>query len=160
MRSLRAVAVVSVFALAGVLAAATAGGADGRAGTGSLQPPIEAARSGPCLADPGFMRRNHPDLLRHRRDETVHLGARDARTGLKACVGCHASTGTGSVASARTDFCVSCHSYAAVQVDCFECHASRPEATAVIAPDALHAGGAEAGPGSPLHQASRGEVAP
>ena len=33
---------------------------------------------------------------------------------------------TGSVAAAPTNFCVSCHSYAAVKLDCFECHASKP----------------------------------
>jgi hypothetical protein len=34
------------------------------------------------------------------------------------------------VAAARTDFCVSCHAYAAVKIDCFECHASKPKQTA------------------------------
>jgi hypothetical protein len=27
----------------------------------------------------------------------------------------------------KDHFCASCHSYAAVRVDCFECHASTPE---------------------------------
>jgi hypothetical protein len=30
--------------------------------------------------------------------------------------------------SSPQHFCRSCHDYAAVKVDCFECHASRPEA--------------------------------
>ena len=76
------------------------------------------------------MRRNHMDLLRHQRNETVHLGVRDARASLKGCIACHASPQTGSVALAQTDFCVGCHSYAAVQLDCFECHASKPQGVA------------------------------
>lgn len=123
---LRVAAAAGVLALAALASAAGAGGADGKAAT--LLPAIEAARRGPCIADPAFMRRNHPDLLRHQRDETVHLGIRDPRAGLKGCIGCHASVETGSVALAKTDFCVSCHSYAAVKIDCFECHASKPQA--------------------------------
>ena len=72
------------------------------------------------------MRRSHMDMLKHQRDDTVHGGIRGAKVSLKACVECHASRETRSVAAARTDFCVSCHSYAAVKIDCFECHASRP----------------------------------
>jgi hypothetical protein len=130
MRVLRSAAVVSAFALAGLLSAASAGGADGKPVASLLQPVIEAARGGECVADPAFMRRNHPDLLKHQRNETVHLGVRDARASLKGCIGCHASTETSSVAVGKNDFCVSCHSFAAVQVDCFECHASKPQGAA------------------------------
>ena len=100
--------------------------------SGVPAPSIERARGEPCVADPAFMRRNHMDLLRHQRSETVHQGVRDPRASLKGCIACHASTATGSVALAKTDFCVSCHSYAAVTVDCFECHASKPQATAFV----------------------------
>jgi hypothetical protein len=34
------------------------------------------------------------------------------------------------VAAAPGDFCVSCHTYAAVRIDCFECHASKAVAQA------------------------------
>jgi|PlaIllAssembly_1097288.scaffolds.fasta_scaffold380885_2 hypothetical protein len=90
------------------------------------KPVIEPARGQACVADPAFMRRNHMQLLKHQRDETVHLGVRDARASLKGCIECHASSSSGSVAQAPGDFCVSCHSFAAVKIDCFECHASRP----------------------------------
>ena len=33
-----------------------------------------------------------------------------------------------SVAASDTNFCVSCHAYAAVKIDCFECHATKPQA--------------------------------
>ena len=92
-------------------------------------PMIERATPGTtCVADPAVMRRTHMTLLRHQRDETVHRGVREARDSLQGCIGCHASASTGSVAQAQTDFCVGCHRYAAVQIDCFECHASRPRA--------------------------------
>jgi hypothetical protein len=92
------------------------------------QPPIEKARAGTqCIADPATMRREHPSMLEHQRDETVHGGVRGAKASLKACIECHASPATRSVAKAPGDFCVSCHSYAAVRVDCFECHASVPQ---------------------------------
>lgn len=90
------------------------------------QPVIEPARGGQCVEDPAFMRRNHMQLLKHQRDETVHGGVRAAKYSLKACIDCHASKATGSVTVANTNFCQSCHSYAAVKIDCFECHASKP----------------------------------
>jgi hypothetical protein len=98
------------------------------------QPVIERGRGAQCVAEPAFMRRNHMDLLKHQRDETVHRGVRDARASLKGCIECHASAQTGSVARAKTDFCVSCHSYAAVKLDCFECHASKPQKSTAFHP--------------------------
>jgi hypothetical protein len=102
-----------------------------RAPGGGLLPAIEPARGGECVADPATMRREHMALLRHQRDDTVRGGVRGAKASLKGCVECHASAATGSVAAAGGDFCVSCHAYAAVKIDCFECHASRPAAARV-----------------------------
>jgi hypothetical protein len=113
--------------------AATAVTASGQ----GLGPVIEPARGAQCVADPAFMRRNHMDLLKHQRNETVHMGVRDARASLKGCIECHASQASGSVAAAKTDFCVSCHSYAAVKVDCFECHSSKFQAVGLAPLDAL-----------------------
>ena len=89
-------------------------------------PVIERAQAGPCVGEPAFMRRNHMDLLRHQRDDTVHAGARSGAFSLQGCIQCHASRQTASVAKGETNFCVSCHSYAAVKIDCFECHAAQP----------------------------------
>jgi hypothetical protein len=69
-------------------------------------------------------------FLEHQRDATVHGGIRGARHSLKGCIDCHAGAASGSVAQTAGDFCVSCHRYAAVKVDCFECHSSRPQQTA------------------------------
>jgi predicted CXXCH cytochrome family protein len=95
------------------------------------QPVIEPARAGTqCLADPATMRREHPAMLEHQRDQTVHGGIRGAKASLKACIACHASPTTGSVAKSETNFCISCHSYTAVRIDCFGCHATQPQPTA------------------------------
>ncbi len=98
-------------------------------------PSISPARAGTsCVADPATMRRQHMSMLRHQRDATVHGGIRGTSHSLKGCIDCHASPVTGSVAKAPGDFCVSCHSYASVQIDCFECHNSRPaSATGALA---------------------------
>jgi hypothetical protein len=127
MRGLRVAAATGAFALAALLPAASAGSADAKPGVTTLQPAIQAALRGPCVAEPAFMRRKHPDLLKHQRNQTVHLGVRDTRASLKGCIACHASSTTGSVAVAQSDFCVACHSYAAVRVDCFECHSSHAQ---------------------------------
>jgi hypothetical protein len=90
------------------------------------KPVIEKAKSGPCIAPPEVMRREHPDMLKHQRVKTVHEGLVEQKVSLEKCVACHASKQTGSVAASPQDFCESCHAYAGVRLDCFECHASRP----------------------------------
>ena len=91
------------------------------------RPVIEPAGAvTPCVADPAFMRRNHMELLKHQRDDTMHGGIRGAKYSLKACIECHASPSHQQRHRRRANFCVSCHSYAAVKIDCFECHATQP----------------------------------
>ena len=86
------------------------------------QPVIAPARAGTqCVADPATMRRDHPVMLKHQRDRTMRQGLREPRFSLKNCVDCHASRETGSVLG-KDGFCSSCHEYAAVSIDCFECH--------------------------------------
>jgi predicted CXXCH cytochrome family protein len=106
--------------LAGCLQPAFAG--EGR----TPRPVVEKATAGTsCVAPPEVMRRSHMDFLKHQRDDTVHGGIRGAKFSLKGCIECHASTQTGSVNQAETNFCVSCHSYAAVKIDCFGCHTGK-----------------------------------
>ena len=78
-----------------------------------------------CVEDTPFMRRNHMELLKHQRDRTVREGIRTTQHSLANCVGCHASRKTGRVTGSE-GFCQSCHSYAGVKLDCFECHADKP----------------------------------
>jgi [DsrC]-trisulfide reductase subunit J len=114
-----------VFGVLLVAAAAVAADPAGR----TPRPVVErAVKGGQCVADPALMRRNHMEMLKHQRDDTVRAGVRAGPFSLKACIECHASRETGSVAKGETNFCISCHSYAAVQIDCFECHASKPPA--------------------------------
>lgn len=114
-------------ALALVLLIAAGAAMAGEPAGRTPRPAIEPAKAGTqCVAAPAVMRREHPQRLKHQRDLTVQRGVRQGRDSLQGCVECHASAATGSVAQAKTDFCSSCHGYAAVQVDCFECHASKP----------------------------------
>jgi hypothetical protein len=101
------------------------------AASASVGVQVEKATQGErCVADTATMRRDHMRMLRHQRDDTVRAGIRGTQFSLKGCIDCHASVKTGSVAAAPSDFCVACHAYAAVTIDCFECHASRPAAKA------------------------------
>jgi len=90
------------------------------------KPVIDIARPGKCVEDTATMRREHPDMLKHQRDLTMHEGIRTRAHSLKECVACHASTKTGSVLGDK-GFCQSCHEYASVRIDCFSCHASKPK---------------------------------
>jgi len=90
------------------------------------KPVIDIDTPGKCVEDTATMRREHPDMLKHQRDLTLHEGIRTRTHSLKECVGCHASRKTGSVLG-ENGFCQSCHNYASVKIDCFSCHASRPK---------------------------------
>jgi hypothetical protein len=115
-------------AAAAALAAADAAGAAGRVPL----PALEAGAGERCVEDTAYMRRNHMDLLKHQRDRTVREGIRTTRHSLANCVTCHAGRKTGRV-TGPDGFCQSCHGYAGVALDCFECHADRPQ-TALAAP--------------------------
>jgi hypothetical protein len=84
-------------------------------------PRVKIERGEACVAPSAQMRRDHMKLLLHQRDLTVRQGLREPRFSLKNCVDCHASRATGSVLG-KDGFCSSCHEYAAVSIDCFECH--------------------------------------
>jgi hypothetical protein len=76
-----------------------------------------------CVAPAEDMRRNHMQMLFQQRDRTLRQGVRESRFGLKGCVECHAGRASGSVLG-KDGFCSSCHSYASVKIDCFECHSA------------------------------------
>lgn len=100
------------------------------AGNGGLLPVIPMGQGDSCVEDTDFMRRNHMDLLQHQRDETMKEGIRGKPYSLKECLSCHAVNGPDAIpvtVASPQHFCRSCHDYAAVSIDCFQCHASRPE---------------------------------
>ncbi len=118
--SLLAVAVIWVPALA-------------RAGDSLLPDVPEAQRrvseTQGCVEPTADMRRNHMKYILHQRDETMHLGIRTKQHSLEECINCHVSSARDAPrASSEQHFCNSCHTYAAVNIDCFECHADRPVA--------------------------------
>lgn len=123
----RSVLLLAAMYLAGATGLAHAQGVQGR----GLEPLVQKAQGGQCVDDPAFMRRNHMALLKHQRDDTLHGGVRTGKYSLKACVACHASQTSQSVSAEKGDFCESCHTYAAVKIDCFECHANKPPANGV-----------------------------
>ena len=97
---------------------------------------IDRSKSGDkCVEETNYMRKNHMKLLMHQRDETMHKGIRTKEHSLKNCIACHASTKDNNVLGSDEHFCQGCHTYAAVKLDCWECHASKPKKTATKSPE-------------------------
>ena len=90
------------------------------------KPEIVVEKPGQCVEPTDVMRRDHMKFLLHQRDRTMREGIRTPKYSLAACVECHASMKTGSVLG-QGGFCQDCHRYASVKLDCFECHAAKPE---------------------------------
>lgn len=89
-------------------------------------PIIKITKPGECVDDTDEMRRNHMNKILHQRDITMYDGIRTKQYSLKNCVDCHADENTNSVLG-KEGFCESCHTYAAVQIDCFSCHSDKRE---------------------------------
>ena len=90
-------------------------------------PKVKVEKGEKCVEPTDEMRRNHMNMLLHQRDKTMLQGIRTIRHSLKNCIDCHADPKTNSVLG-KDGFCEGCHSYAAVSMDCFECHSSAPQA--------------------------------
>jgi len=83
-----------------------------------------------CVQPEEEMKRNHMNYILHQRDKTVYEGIRTETYSLAKCIDCHVEPDeNGHIASIESDehFCNTCHQYASVQIDCFECHADRPQ---------------------------------
>ena len=96
-------------------------------------PAIKIEKGEACVAPTEEMRRDHMNRLLRQRDRTLRQGIRESRFSLKNCVDCHASRETGSVLG-NDGFCSSCHAYAAVSMDCFECHTPLRQSRTASAP--------------------------
>jgi len=114
-------ALALAFTAVGAVPATAADGAASRV----PMPAVAISAPGQCVEDTQFMRRNHMELLKHHRDRTVHEGIRTTQHSLANCVACHAGRETGRVTGSSDAFCEGCHRYAAVKLDCFECHTDR-----------------------------------
>jgi hypothetical protein len=95
------------------------------AGVDMPEPTIAQAKGGHCVRDDAYIMRHHPDMLRHQRDNTLRLGIRAGDFNLMRCMECH-SNNAADPAELKTD-CDNCHAYAAVHLDCWDCHAKRPD---------------------------------
>ncbi|MDX1513120.1 MAG: sulfur reduction protein DsrJ [Gammaproteobacteria bacterium] len=101
------------------------------AGSGDFVPAIPQGKGDRCVEPTEIMRRDHMRFLMHQRDETVHRGIRGAKHSLVGCIECHVQRGADGAAipvDAEGQFCEGCHRFAAVRMDCFECHAAVPAA--------------------------------
>lgn len=90
--------------------------------------PVSATQT--CVEPIEVMRRSHGQFLKHHRKEAVHEGNRSKQHSLVECINCHVTpnaAGQYPTLDGKDHFCRSCHSYAAVTIDCFQCHASKPD---------------------------------
>jgi hypothetical protein len=108
------------------------------AGETFVAPGSKAAALTSCVEPTDFMRRNHMEIIKHQRHTVVHHGIRDSKHTLAGCIDCHVSREADqkpiSVYS-EGQFCQRCHAYAAIDVNCFGCHATVP--TTVSGPGPL-----------------------
>ncbi len=75
------------------------------------------------------MIRNHPDFLMNVRAVVVDDGVREANDTIENCVNCHVVKDEAGQPVDHRDprhYCSACHTRAAVTIDCFECHNSKP----------------------------------
>lgn len=87
--------------------------------------PAKAFKGEQCVEPVDVMRRNHMTFLKHQRDETLREGIRGQKYSLNQCIDCHAVTSpdiAGGKLRTLKPFCKECHTYAAVSIDCFQCH--------------------------------------
>ena len=70
------------------------------------------------------------EMILHQRDETMYKGIRTKKHSLKECLECHAVYDNNQAVSYASPkhFCRTCHDYASVSIDCFQCHQSKPKA--------------------------------
>jgi hypothetical protein len=80
-----------------------------------------------CVEPTEEMRKNHMEYILDQRDATVHEGIRTRQHSLEECINCHVSDAPDAPrVDSEKHFCNSCHTYASVTIDCFQCHADRP----------------------------------
>lgn len=137
---MRAIGKQASVILAGCIGAVMMG-AVAQAGDVGPKIPIDKSK-GSCVLPGDQMRREHMKILMHRRDDTMFRGIRGGKKALSACLTCHMvkdeKTGKPVTVASPKHFCRVCHDYAAVKVDCWQCHKSVPEAAerqAMIGPD-------------------------
>lgn len=98
-------------------------------GCGKVEAPsphlVLEARGDQCVEPTEVIRRDHMKILMHERDEAKLYGRRNPDHSFVGCVDCHVSP-TASRDDPSTHFCMACHQFNAVRMDCFQCHTDRP----------------------------------
>ena len=80
-----------------------------------------------CVEPTDEMRTNHMEYILDQRDATMHEGIRTKQYSLVECINCHVSDAPDAPRyDSEKHFCNSCHTFASVSIDCFQCHADRP----------------------------------
>ena len=95
-----------------------------------VTPEVPMGRGAQCVEPIEIMRRDHFEFIKHQRDQTVYHGIRGSKHSLAGCIDCHASKsaeGEFLPINSEGQFCQTCHTYAAVKIDCFTCHATVPD---------------------------------
>jgi hypothetical protein len=93
-------------------------------------PDIPKGKGEQCVEPTDLMRKNHMDMLKHQRDLTMREGVRTKKYSLVECIECHVvpdEKGDFPQYGTNEHFCSTCHSYASVNIDCFQCHATKPD---------------------------------
>ncbi len=121
---------VFVLTIALLIASASVAGERDSSSLGQvfIPDPATPADQQQCVEPTDVMRRDHMKFLLHQRDETVLEGIRTKKYSFTGCIDCHAQAGEdGQIVRAQDPeyFCTECHTYASVQIDCFECHSDR-----------------------------------
>lgn len=103
--------------------------ADEKDGDGGKK--IPPPKGDQCVEDPVWMRTHHYETILDHRDKTVIEGIRTTKHSLKNCISCHITPNEegeyARYSNSEEHFCASCHTFAAANIDCFSCHADRPE---------------------------------
>lgn len=85
-----------------------------------------------CVEPEDVIRTKHMDMLMHQRDATMIEGIRTTKHSLKECINCHVPAtkkdGTPLHYGDKEHFCTTCHAAVGQKIDCFQCHADRPQA--------------------------------
>lgn len=95
-------------------------------------PSIPQGKGEQCVEPTDLMRKNHMDMLMHQRDATMREGVRTKKHSLVECIDCHVvpnEKGEYPQYGTNEHFCSTCHNYASVSIDCFQCHATKPDNT-------------------------------
>jgi len=95
-------------------------------------PVIPKGNADKCVLPTKQMRLEHMEKILHHRDQTMKKGIRTTQFSFKKCISCHVVKDKAGKAVNYKDkrhFCNSCHTFASVKIDCFDCHASTPTGT-------------------------------